>query len=148
LIDPLRDQLRASLADLPTQLTHGDCNVGNVLVHDGQVSGYIDLDHLPHSPRIRDLSVYLASRIREHIIAGDPDAMAGLLRHYVSGYHSRHPLTAREFAAIVPLMLTILIGNADWCLHGWVADPAGYRRNLQALEWIAPHYQQLAAAAP
>ncbi|MEQ7011302.1 phosphotransferase [Actinopolymorpha sp. B17G11] len=63
LVDPLRDQLWAALADLPTQLTHGDCNVGNVLVHNGEVTGYIDLDHLPHSPRVRDLSYYLHSRL-------------------------------------------------------------------------------------
>lgn len=147
LIDPLRDQLWAALTDLPSQLTHGDCNDGNVLVHSGQVTGYIDLDHLPHGPRVRDLSVYLASRLRNQIIHGEPEAMAAVLRHYVAGYQSTHPLTVRELAAVVPLMLTTMVGGADWCLNGWVPDPDGYQRNLRAIEWITPHYDQLVTAA-
>ena len=55
LVDPSRDRLWSALTDLPTQLIHGDCNVGNVLVYDGEVSGYLDLDHLPRGPRVRDL---------------------------------------------------------------------------------------------
>jgi Ser/Thr protein kinase RdoA (MazF antagonist) len=147
LVDPLRDQLWAALTDLPVQLTHGDCNVGNVLVHNGEVTGYIDLDHLPHGPRVRDLSYYLASRLLDQIIDGDPNAMAAVLRHYVAGYHSTHPLTARELAAVVPLLLTALVGGAGWCLHGWVPDPTGYQRNLQAIEWIASRYDHLVSAA-
>ena len=147
LVDPLREQLWAALAELPTQLTHGDCNVGNVLVHDGEVSGFIDFDHLPHSPRICDLSYYLASRLLDQIVDGDPDAMAAVLRHYVAGYQASHPLSAREQAAVVPLVLTALVGGAGWCLHGWVPDPAGYQRNLQGIEWIAARYDQLVAAA-
>jgi Ser/Thr protein kinase RdoA (MazF antagonist) len=147
LIDPLYDEMWAALTDLPTQLTHGDCNTGNVLVHKGEVSGFIDLDHLPHSPRVRDLSYYLASRLLDHIIDGDPDAMAGVLRHYVAGYHATHPLTEREQAALVPLLLTAPVGGAGWCLHGWVPDPDGYQRNLRGIEWIASRYDQLVAAA-
>ena len=147
LVDPLRDQLWAALTGLPTQLTHGDCNVGNVLVHNGEVTGYFDLDHLPSGPRVRDLCIYLASRLLDKVIDGDPDAMTAVLRHYVAGYHSSHPLTARERAAVVPLMLTALVGGADWCLHGWVPNPTGYRRNLRAIEWIAARYDHVVDAA-
>jgi Ser/Thr protein kinase RdoA (MazF antagonist) len=147
LVDPLRDQLWAAITDLPTQLTHGDCNVGNVLVHDGEVTGFIDLDHLPHSPRVRDLCYYLASRLLDQLVDGDPNAMAAVLRHYVAGYHASHPLTAREQAAVIPLLLTALVGGAGWCLHGWVPDPAGYQRNLQAIEWIAARHDALVTAA-
>ncbi|NYH91315.1 phosphotransferase enzyme family protein [Actinopolymorpha rutila] len=146
LIDPLRDQLWAALTDLPTQLTHGDCNVGNILVHDGEVTGYIDLDHLPYGPRVRDLSLYLASRLRDQVTDGDPDAMAAVLRHYVAGYHSIHPLTEHEQAAVVPLLLTTLVGGAGWCLNGWVPDPSGYQRNLRAIRWITTRYDHLADA--
>jgi Ser/Thr protein kinase RdoA (MazF antagonist) len=147
VVDPLRDQLFAALTDLPTQLTHGDCNVGNILVHDGEVTGYIDLDHLPHGPRVRDLSYYLASRLQNQIIDGDPDAMAAVLGHYVAGYSSTHPLTEREQSAVVPLLLTALVGGAGWCLHSWVPDPDGYQRNLQAIEWVTSRYEQLVNAA-
>ncbi len=147
LVDPLRDLLWAALADLPSQLTHGDCNVGNVLVHNGEVTGFIDLDHLPHGPRVRDLCLYLGSRLVHQIIGGDPDAMATVLSHYVGGYHSIHPLTERELAAVVPLMLTTLVGGAGWCLHGWVPDPAGYQRNLRAIVWITSRYERLVNVA-
>jgi len=147
LVDPLRGELRAALTGLPTQLSHGDCNVGNVLVHDGRVSGFIDLDHLPHSPRVRDLSVYLASHLRHQITDGEPNVLVGQLRHYVAGYHESLPLSDHELAAVVPLLLTVLIGNAGWCLHGWEVDRAGYRRCLQAIQWIAPRYRHLVAAA-
>ncbi|HEY8458239.1 MAG TPA: phosphotransferase [Actinopolymorphaceae bacterium] len=147
LVDRLRSRLLAALTDLPTQLTHGDCNVGNVLVHDGEVSGYIDLDHLPRGPRVRDLSYYLASRLSKQINGGDPGAMVAVLRHYVAGYHSVHPLTERELAAVVPLLLTALVGGADWCLRGWVPDPAGYQRNLRAIEWVTSRFDHLVEAA-
>ena len=127
----------------------GDCNVGNVLVHHGEVTGYIDLDHLPHGPRVRDLSHYLHSRLQQQIIAGDPDAIAAVLRHFVAGYDSTHPLTEHELAAVVPLLLTALVCGAGWCLHGRVPDPTGYQDNRRAIEWVASRYHQLVnAAAP
>jgi Ser/Thr protein kinase RdoA (MazF antagonist) len=144
---PFRDRLYAAIVDLPTQRTHGDCNVGNVLVHDGAVTGIIDLDHLPMGPRVRDLSYYLISRLNAHIDHAEPDAMVAVLRHYVAGYHSEHPLTARELAAVVPLMLTVAIGGADWQLHGWTPNPAGYQRDLRAIEWFTQRYDEIADAA-
>lgn len=141
--DPLRERLYAAIVDLPTQRTHGDCNAGNVLLHDGAVSGFIDLDHLPTGPRIRDLSYYLVSRLRA---LSEPDTLAAALRHYVAGYESTFPLTEREIAAVVPMMLTVEIGVADWHATGWGADPESYRENLRNIEWIAANYEELAGA--
>lgn len=145
-VAPFRDRLFAASVDLPTQRTHGDCNAGNVLVHDGSVTGFIDVDHLPMGPRVRDLSYYLASRFVLHVAGGNPDALLALLHHYVAGYRSEHPLTEREVAAVVPLLLAIELGVADWCLHGWVPDPAGYARALRTIEWLTDRYDELAAA--
>jgi Ser/Thr protein kinase RdoA (MazF antagonist) len=145
-VDPLRDRLWSALTDLPTQLTHGDCNVGNVLVHNGEVSGFLDLDHLPRGPRVRDLSVYLATRLKAQIVDGDPDATVAVLGSYVAGYHAAFPLTERELAAVVPLLLTVLVDGADWCLHGWVPDPAGYQRNARAVAWVTRRYERLVDA--
>lgn len=147
LTTPLRDRLYAAIVDLPTQRTHGDCNSGNVLVHNGAVTGYIDLDHLPIGPRVRDLSYYLVSRFIEHVDHGNPDSLALVLRHYVSGYHSEHPLTGRELAAVVPMMLTVAIGGADWCLHGSVPDPAAYQRDLRTIQWFIRHYDEFTSTA-
>ncbi len=128
LTTPLHDRLYGAVLDLPTQRTHGDCNVGNVLVHDGAVTGYIDLDHLPTGPRVYDLSNYLVTRLAAHLDHDDADAMLAVLRHYVAGFHAAYPLSRREQAAVIPLMLTIAIGSADWHLHGWVPDADAYQQ--------------------
>jgi Ser/Thr protein kinase RdoA (MazF antagonist) len=147
LTAPLRDRLYAAVVDLPTQRTHGDCNVGNVLVHDGAVTGYIDLDHLATGPRVYDLSKYLVSRLNAHVDHGDPESMAAVLRHYVAGYQGTYPVSDGELAAVVPLMLTIAIGNADWCLHGWVPDAAAYQRELRTIQRLTQRYEEVASAA-
>lgn len=144
ITDPVRDRLYTAIVDLPSQRTHGDCNFGNVLLHNGAISGFIDLDHLPTGPRIRDLSYYLVSRLRALIEAGDdPDALAAVLRHYVAGFESAFPLTAREVAAVVPMMLTVEIGVADWHVNGWVANSASYQKSLRTIEWICRRYDEL-----
>jgi Ser/Thr protein kinase RdoA (MazF antagonist) len=151
-VAPLADQLWATLADLPTQRTVGDCNAGNVLVHDSQVTAFIDLDHLPIGPRIWDLSDYLASRLRTHLsrpdtAERDTAALLAVLGRYVAGYHRAYPLTQRELAAVIPLILVIEIGLADWHLHGWVPDPEGYRQSVWAITWITANMAALTTAA-
>ncbi|MGH2968976.1 MAG: phosphotransferase enzyme family protein, partial [Solirubrobacteraceae bacterium] len=64
IVASLTDRLTEAVADLPRQRAVGDCNEGNVLVYGTEVSGFIDLDHLPISPRVRDLAYYLVSRLR------------------------------------------------------------------------------------
>jgi Ser/Thr protein kinase RdoA (MazF antagonist) len=140
--DPLRDRLYSAIVDLPMQRTHGDCNVGNVLVHHGAVSGFIDFDHLPTGPRIRDLSYYLVSRLRAHVDHGDPAALAAVLPDYVAGYRSEYPLTDREFDAVLAMMLTVEIGVAEWHLNGSVSA-ARYEENRRTIEWISKRYDEL-----
>lgn len=61
----------------PGQLTrlHGDCHGGNLLINDGMVSGFIDIDHLPLGPRLFDVAYYLADRaknaLRENNLPGN-----------------------------------------------------------------------------
>lgn len=152
LLTPLRDRLWSALVDLPTQLTHGDCNTGNVLVHGSTVSAFLDLDHLPVGPRVRDLSYYLASRLQDHLAQPetarrDSEAWMAQLTHYVAGYHERHPLSEREVAAVVPLILAVEIGSAAWCVRGWVPDPDGYERAVLTVAWLATHIEELTVAA-
>ncbi|HVX44087.1 MAG TPA: phosphotransferase [Mycobacteriales bacterium] len=147
LIDPIRDRLQAAAANLPTQRTHGDCNAGNVLVHNGQISGFIDFDHLPTGPRIYDLANYLSTRLRAHLEQGDPDSLISVLPEYIAGYQSSLPVSDRERAAVVPLMLAVSIGGANWDLHGWVPNPTNYQKNLRTIEWLAERYETLISAA-
>jgi pimeloyl-ACP methyl ester carboxylesterase len=39
---PISDAFADALADLPVQHIHGDCHGGNILLHDGNVSGILD----------------------------------------------------------------------------------------------------------
>lgn len=150
-VAPLVDRLRAATSDLPTQRTVGDCNTGNVLVHGTRVSGFIDLDHLPIGPRIWDLSDYLASRLNAHLESDmaerDTAAMLAVLGSYVTGYHETNPLSERELAAIVPLVLLITIGGTSWHLHGWVPKPERYRHGVRVIAWITEHLDELTTAA-
>jgi Ser/Thr protein kinase RdoA (MazF antagonist) len=152
LVDPFIDRLRDTCADLPAQLTHGDCNDGNVLVDRGRVTGFIDVDHLPTGPRVRDLAYYLASRLRTRL--GHPDtaefetaALSSVFGNYVSGYHEAYPLTEQERDAIVPLMVLVEVGGAHWALNGWEPSPTDYRRSLHSLIWMTRHFDSLADSA-
>lgn len=54
----------AAFAGLPVQPIHGDCHGSNVLLCNGEVSGFIELDHLPTGPRLYDLAYDLADRLK------------------------------------------------------------------------------------
>jgi len=149
---PIVDQLWAAVSDLPIQRTHGDCNTGNVLVHEGRVTGFIDLDHLPIGPRVRDLSYYLASRVRRHLC--DPDtadrdlaAIQAVLGDYLTGFHEACPLSDHERSAVVPLMLLAQIGFTDWSRHGRTPNAEHYRQGVTAIAWIVANLERLTAAA-
>lgn len=153
MVAPLKEQLWAAVHGLPAQLTNGDCNTGNVLTRGTEVVGFLDLDHLPTGPRVRDLSYYLASRLRhhlahdDHIAVRDSRAWITALAHYVTGYQSALPLTDRELAAIVRLILVTAIGHTAWCVNGWVPDLPGYRHGLAVVSWLIAHLEELTAAA-
>jgi Ser/Thr protein kinase RdoA (MazF antagonist) len=152
LVRPHADRLRQACSGLSAQLTHGDCNEGNVLVDGGRVTGFLDLDHLPTGPRVRDLAYYLASRLRTHLSAADRGQRPETSWHasvgsYVAGYHSAYPLTEHERNAVVPLMLLAEVSGAHWSLHGWQPDDANYRRNLRSIAWITEHFDELASAS-
>lgn len=138
-VAPLTNGLREAIRRLPRQRTHGDCNTGNVLVHGREVSGFIDLDHLPIGPRVRDLGYYLASRFRDH----DPEATQAVIGSYLDGYHDTNPLGAREREAVVPLVLITEIVSARWNLDGWTPSKEGFEQNVRTIEWLVAHYDEL-----
>jgi Ser/Thr protein kinase RdoA (MazF antagonist) len=148
LAAPFTNRLAEATADLPRQRTVGDCNEGNVLVHGTEVSGFIDLDHLPIGPRVRDLAYYLVSRLRNSV-GSEPATAAFLavLHRYIAGYHDAYPLTAHERAAVVPLLLVNELGLADWHLHSWTPRPDKFEENVRTIEWITAHFHELEAAA-
>lgn len=151
LVQPFIGVLYDTCAGLPTQLTHGDCNDGNVLIDQGRVTGVIDIDHLPTGPRVRDLAYYLASRLSTHLVTPGPAeaaaAMAAVFPDYIAGYQQVYPLTDQERQAIVPLMLITEIGGANWALHGWETNTAHYQRSFRSITWITGQFDSLMQSA-
>jgi len=99
-----RDSMRAALADLPTQLVHGDLIPENVVLRrPGVVSGFIDFDHLPLAPRIWDIAKYMSRRIRLRWRQGSPASDLGRLDHlagFLISYHRINPLGSAEIEAL------------------------------------------------
>lgn len=144
--------LRAAVAHLPLQRTHGDCNTGNVLVHDSRVSGFVDLDHLPLGPRVRDLSYYLASRLQQSLLQPstadrDRHALVRMLGNYVAGYDEVVGLSEYERAAIVPLIMIVEVGVASWALHEPTPDLSAYQRGVHSFTWLSGHLDEVISAA-
>lgn len=149
-VAPFAARLRAAVVDLPAQRTVGDCNAGNVLLQGSRVTGFIDLDHLPLGPRIRDLSYYVASRLRRLRGEGDEsgtEALVAVLPDYLAGYRETCPLTTRELAAFVPLMVLVEVDHASWFVHGRHPDPELYARSAGTIRWMLAHLNRLASAA-
>lgn len=149
-VAPFAPRLRAAVIDLPVQRTVGDCNAGNVLLKGSSVTGFIDLDHLPLGPRIRDLSYYVASRLRRFRADGDGngiEALLAVLPDYLAGYREICPLTDRELSAFVPLMLLVEIDHASWFVHGRHPDPELYARSAATISWMLSHLDRLTSAA-
>lgn len=135
ILGQIEPEVRSALAGLPEQHIHGDCHGGNVLLHNGDVSGFVDLDHLPRGPRIYDLSYFLADRVKAHF--NEPDALALWRQHFdqlIMGYESVQPMTVAEKRALWFGMLAVQLLFAEWFfIHG---SEAAAEKNLAVFDWI------------
>ncbi|WBQ07616.1 phosphotransferase enzyme family protein [Kribbella sp. CA-293567] len=158
-ISPHESAAAAALEGLPTQLIHGDCNAGNVLLSDGQVSGFIDLDHLPVGERIYDLAYYLVHSVRAVVARPAATESRGatflsLVRRYVDGYDATNPLSSAERAALPAAMLAAEVSLTSWS-HVLITElqyragpdePATYQLGATSLNWISRHFAHLTEA--
>lgn len=138
VFDDVTDELCLALADLPEQYIHGDCHGGNILLADDEVSGFIDLDHLPLAPRIYDLFYLLADRLKWRVY--EPEALAALLRLFpclIAGYQRENTLTPREYNALWPGMLATQLFFVQ--VFAQTRNEEHLTRNLDALTWIHRH---------
>jgi Ser/Thr protein kinase RdoA (MazF antagonist) len=135
-------ELCEGLNSLPMQHIHGDCHGGNVLLHHGDVSGFIDLDHLPNGPRIYDLSYYLADRVKNLIY--EPSALVEQIQEFgkaIRGYESEIILTPREKDAIWHgMVVTQLLFIFGFLQHG---NAEHTTKNLRVLKWICEHRKEI-----
>ncbi len=129
----LYQTLHAAFDGLPAQRIHGDCHGGNIVIHRGEVSGFIDLDHLQIGPPIYDLGHYLADEVKNQL--ADPPEL--WLRHFhlvVEGYRAESSLGAAEIAALWPSMIFSQLLFVIWFLRHH--NPEATERNIAVLAWI------------
>lgn len=143
LLGPLRGEFAAAFAGLPMQPIHGDCHGGNVLLCDGEVSGFVDLDHLPTGPRLYDLAYYLADRLKWWIEdAAQCAHWLACFDRLLVGYAQEQPLSARERAALWFGLLAVQTFMVEWFAER--GDEANLARNLDTFHWLARHRETIA----
>lgn len=109
LVDRARPRLEsatAAMAELPRQIIHNDGHAGNLLRRDAtsdRVTGLIDFGDLVHTVTAADIAVCGASLAPHQT---DPTASLAAL---TAGYHTHHPLSPSEVAAIPDLVLARLV---------------------------------------
>jgi Ser/Thr protein kinase RdoA (MazF antagonist) len=141
-VDGLMDAVCAALADLPEQHIHGDCHGGNILITAGDVSGFVDLDHLPLAPRMYDLFYLMADRVKERIY--EPERLVrlpSLLPDLITGYEREIAISPRERAALWPGMLAtelLFVQSAATKLNVENLD-----RHLRTLTWVRQHREEI-----
>lgn len=141
-ITTIKSALYDTLAQLPKQRIHGDCHGGNILYEGDQVSGFIDLDHLPIGPRVYDISYYLADQVKNRIAS--PEQLAVWLSTFtavIAGYEQKLSLAREEKAAIWYGMLAAQLLFVYWFVK--FQNDEHFRKNLDVFDWIYDHQQTI-----
>ena len=144
-LNDVEQDMRVALTGLPEQHIHGDCHGGNIIVHNGDVAGFIDLDHLPRAPRIYDISYLLADMVKSQIdTPAELEPWLQQFDRFIVGYEQIQPLTSHEKAAVWYGMLAVQMLFVYWFfIHH---APAAARKNLAAFHWIYRHKHAIVPA--
>jgi Ser/Thr protein kinase RdoA (MazF antagonist) len=134
----LQDEMSKALQDLPTQLIHGDCHGGNYLIYRGDVSGFVDFDHLPTGPRVYDIGYLLADMAKARFFDNHTHARwSDSFHHIVAGYQQESSLSRHELNSLWYVMLATQVLFVDWFFQHDRGDLA--LKNLEAFHWIHQH---------
>lgn len=121
LFGPRRGEVVSLISPLSTQLIHGDMTPGNVILKNrGEVSGFIDFDHLPIGPRAWDAAKYLSRRLRRNWIRDDATASHDRTAHiapFLQGYTEINPLNQVDLDALNGLILTANVIETSYFLQ-------------------------------
>jgi Ser/Thr protein kinase RdoA (MazF antagonist) len=130
------ERIAARLApsvELPEQLIHRDFHLYNLLLSEGQPSGYLDFDMLMRGPRLFDLCYCaietLAKRFDEPAF---PDYWFAVLGAIVKGYVEHVSLSVRERRSIPSLMMEIEL----LAMHHFRAEPIPGKNAERVLYWL------------
>lgn len=136
--------MRSAFSELPAQYIHGDCHLSNILLHGGEVSGFIDLDHLPHGPAIYDLGYLLADMVKRKVGSASAERQWRVLaRQVLSGYAEVRSLSADERSGIWAIMIAVQLLFTEFFLHA--ENRAEAQVNLDAFYWLVERRKDVRA---
>lgn len=131
-------KMRTAFAGLPAQYVHGDCHAGNILLDHGEVTGFIDLDHLPRGPVSYDLGYLLADMVKRKIgAAEDERRWFSLAREVINGYAEIKRLSAKDLESVCAVMLAAEMLFTEFFLERRDQEEAFL--NITAFFWLAAH---------
>lgn len=110
-IDAYTEKFNVKYDDLPNQIIHRDINPSNILIYNGEFSGFLDFDLSEINIRIFDLCYFATSILSECFADADIDKNIWfkILEKTVLGYASFSPLTIDEKQAIPYVIYSIQI---------------------------------------
>jgi Ser/Thr protein kinase RdoA (MazF antagonist) len=138
-IRPRWDSIVQALSAAP-QRVHGDVHGGNILTDGQEVTGIIDIDHLPLAPRGYDLGYYMAFAVRWWLDGSQPSRPVEESRHLLIGYDAVSRLTRQENNDLPALALAAALGLIDFFVleHDLVEESW-----LRTAHWIGDHFDEL-----
>ena len=121
----------------PGQLTrlHGDCHGGNLLINDGVVSGFVDIDHLPLGPRLFDVAYYLADRAKNALCE---NTLPGNWSEIVDGVWTGYDEIARWTISEKTSLWHMIAGTQMLFVEVFAVNKieSHLLLNLQLFEWL------------
>jgi Ser/Thr protein kinase RdoA (MazF antagonist) len=143
VVDAIRPEMSDALAGLPVQTIHGDCHGGNFLLYRGDVSGFIDLDHLPQGPRAYDIGYLLADMAKARFVGSHAhDTWLENFDQVLAGYERESKLSQRERHALWYIMLATQLLMAHWLFKHGSSEIAF--KNLEGFYWIVQRRDEIA----
>ena len=120
-----RDQLEVILSGLESPIAGispnlgeqpvlWDCHTGNTLIYDGQVSGFVDCDHISIGPRICDIGNFSANLVAFDCSSSRTEPWLSHLPSLLHGFASATTLTPEErtaFPLAIPFFLLVLLDH-------------------------------------
>lgn len=130
---------------LPKQIIHRDPNPSNIIIKNGELSGFIDFDLTEKNIRIFD-PCYLSTAILSESFSIDNKEQLGkwstILKQIIKGYDAIRPLTPAEKEAIPYVIYAIQFVFIAY-LKGKEPLVSIYETNQKMLAWLAENKELL-----
>lgn len=147
IIRNMGEEMQNTLRDLPEQMIHGDCHAGNILMDHGEVTGFVDWDHLSLGPRIYDLA-YLIIHMIKTAHHNEKDVQRWLRRFplVLRAYNRRSKLSPKERKAFFYMMMAAPLVCAEFHLLHEISGKAD--QELEFFIWLVGRKSEIQARWP